>query len=146
MENFGMEESEVNSTKLDFNNFIKWIPRYSKPASACEYCKSRHLECWFTMEDQTSCSACCALFRSCSFSVENPHPPVLMDTLHPVQEDIVQPNGALTGLKALRCWDRTPMDHPDYEDDRSRRSSTRFSKEAILVLRKWYVSILIKCI
>jgi hypothetical protein len=139
-DNFGVRENEYDQSTLDLSNFSKWIPRYSKPSSACDYCRSRRLDCWFTFENQAGCSACCALFRCCSFTYENPHPPVMMDTLHTVTEDQVQDMGQVTGLKALRCWDRTPLDFPDYEEDGeqcARKSSARFPKEAVQVLRKW---------
>jgi Homeobox KN domain len=62
-----------------------------------------------------------------------------MDTLHVVVEDQVQDMGGPTGLKALRSWDRTALDHPDFEEDASscRRSGARFPKEAVILLRKW---------
>jgi hypothetical protein len=65
---------------------------------------------------------------------------MLMDTLHVVQEDVIQSTGELTGAKALRSWDRTPMDHPSSqnEDRPTRRSTgTRFSREALKVLKSW---------
>ncbi|KAF2675186.1 hypothetical protein BT63DRAFT_420407 [Microthyrium microscopicum] len=136
---FGISQEAADPETLDYGNFAKWIPRYELPEKACEYCRSRGLECWYTYENQTGCSACCALFRPCSFTVEN-HLPVLMDTLHVVHEDTVQDSGELTGAIALRCWDRSAMDHPQLkEDDRpSRRSTgTRFSKEAIKTLKGW---------
>jgi Homeobox KN domain len=139
VENFGVQQADEATTNLDLSNFAKWIPRYSKPDAPCDYCKSRHLECWFTFENQTSCSACCALFRPCSFTVEDLHPVVLMDTLHVVQEDVVQSNGCLTGVKALRSWDRTPLDNPQTNEDErpTRKTGTRFPREAVTILKKW---------
>jgi len=135
-ETFGFKEEEPGA-KLEYSNFTKWIPCFSRPAFPCAYCRSRHLECWFTYEGQQECSACNALFRPCSFTVEQ-HPD-LMDTLHPVQEDVVQTEGCMTGIKALRSFDRTPLDNPlGLDDERpSRKSGTRFSREAVLVLKKW---------
>jgi hypothetical protein len=140
IQDFGLQQTDPET--LDYSNFAKWIPRFSLPQSPCEYCTSRHLECWFTYEGQTGCSACLALFRTCSFTSHDGHrPQMLMDTLHVVQEDIVQSTGQLTGAKALRSWDRTPMDHPSSaqgEDRPTRRSTgTRFSREALKVLKSW---------
>jgi homeobox KN domain-containing protein/Tc5 transposase-like DNA-binding protein len=136
-ETFGFTEAEPGA-KLEYSNFTKWVPCFSRPAHACAYCKSRHLECWFTYEGQQDCSACKALFRPCSFTVAQ-HPEVFMDTLHTITEDVVHANGALTGTKALRCFDRTPLDNPlAIDDDRpTRKSGIRFSREAVLVLKRW---------
>lgn len=136
VENFGVQRADE---VIDFSNFAKYIPRFSKPDAPCDYCKSRHLECWFTFEGQTSCSACSALFRPCSFAVEGLNPILLMDTLHVVQEDEVQSSGGLTGVKALRSWDRTPLDkRPSNDDNRSTgKTGTRFPKEATAILKKW---------
>lgn len=62
-----------------------------------------------------------------------------MDTLATVTEDVVHDSGAMTGIKALRSYDRTPMDNPEGVDDErpSRKSGARFSREAILALKKW---------
>jgi hypothetical protein len=135
IEGFGLEADPV-SNDLDFSNFAKWIPRYSKPETSCGYCKSRQLECWFTYEGQTSCSACNALFRPCSFTFHD-QPTVLMNTLHVVQEDSVQSNGELTGMKALRSWDRTPLDHPEDDERSCRKTGVRFSREAVKVMKNW---------
>jgi hypothetical protein len=134
---FGFNQEEPGA-KLEYSNFEKWVPCFSRPTHACAYCKARHLECWFTYEGQEDCSACKALFRPCSFTAEQ-HPDVMMETLHTVFEDVLQSDGAMTGSKALRSFDRTPMDHPNsMDDDRSsRRSSTRFSREVVIVLKKW---------
>jgi hypothetical protein len=134
---FGFNQEEPGA-KLEYSNFEQWVPCFSRPAHACAYCKARHLECWFTYEGQEDCSACKALFRPCSFTAEQ-HPDVMMETLHTVFEDVLQSDGAMTGSKALRSYDRTPMDRPNSMDDlsSSKRSSTRFSREVLLILKKW---------
>jgi hypothetical protein len=136
VDNFGVQQAD-EAANLDLSNFATWIPRYSKPAAPCDYCASRHLECWFTFERQSSCSACCALFRPCSFAVEGPNPTLVMDTLHVVQEDEVQYNGELTGVKALRSWDRTPLDKRGDDERSTGKTGTRFPREATTILKKW---------
>src|ERR1700744_5408603 len=129
VDNFGVQQAD-EAVNVDLSNVAKWIPRYSKPAAPCDYCASRHLECWFTFEDQSSCSACCALFRPCSFAVEGLNPILVMDTLHVVQEDEVQDNPYLTGVKALRSWDRTPLDKRADDERSTGKTGTRFPREA----------------
>ena len=124
-------------TAEDYANFTQWIPRYKKPARSCEYCRSLHLECFFTFENQRACSACNALFRPCSFVVASQNNAV-MDTLHTVEEYAIAEQGAMTGVKALRSFDRHGAEQED-DDYSSRKTGTRFSKETIKTLKKWLV-------
>ena len=88
----------------DWNSdFSSWIPRYSKPAQPCDYCRSRHFDC-FLVEGQRSdgCSPCVALFRRCSFADDESQPKQKgMNTLHLVPEDVCLERGALTGIASL---------------------------------------------
>lgn len=98
-----METQEFN------NDFSSWIPRYSKPEQACDYCRDRQLDCFtFTLyEGHTTCSPCNALFRHCSFSkapTDQQRPKGALDTLHLVPEDVCQEQGAMTGLKSLKSF------------------------------------------
>jgi Homeobox KN domain/Tc5 transposase DNA-binding domain len=49
----------------------------------------------------------------------------------------VQSNGEMTGMKALRSWDRTPLDHPEDDERSSRKTGTRFSREAVKIMKSW---------
>src|SRR5947208_6908168 len=76
MDDFGYEPTSVTDLGAasipaeDYANFTQWISRFGKPDQPCEYCRSRHLDCWFTYANQTACSPCNALFRPCSFSTQ----------------------------------------------------------------------------
>ncbi|KIW04158.1 uncharacterized protein PV09_04965 [Verruconis gallopava] len=137
---FGLDEPDCDTSLQPENyaNFKAWIPRYSKPDRACDYCRSKGLECFFTYEGQHFCSPCNALFRQCSFATNKTRPNVVMDTLHTVAEDQVQEQGALTGITAMKSWDRAGFDYLDEEHDRpSRKTGTRFPRAAVKVLKDW---------
>src|ERR1700722_20013775 len=95
------EPTLEDSVKAEWNNdFSSWIPRYSKPEHACDYCRSRHLECFITYEGQSACSPCSALFRPCSFSqpgARQQKSKHALDTLDVVREDTAHCFGGLTG-------------------------------------------------
>ncbi|KAI4715342.1 hypothetical protein E4T48_08469 [Aureobasidium sp. EXF-10727] len=144
---FGNDEIEA----AEYSNFSRWIPRFIQPDVACTYCRDRKLNCYLSY-GKVTCTACVSsvlsllshnfaddcpkdtLFRPCSFV--NPHshnayvPPEgessmgLVDTLHPIGEDCPQEQGKLTGVRSLKSM-------PD------KKSSSRFSKTAIKVLRNW---------
>lgn len=132
---FGLNQPDTTVLQVDnYANFAAWIPRYNKPGRGCEYCRSKQLECWFTYEGQHTCSPCNALFRSCSFSNQGSRPDVVMDTLHVVQEDQSQELGGLTGIKAMKSYDRSAFDD---EDHSSRKTGARFPRAAVRVLKAW---------
>ncbi|KAE9966919.1 hypothetical protein BLS_006682 [Venturia inaequalis] len=122
----------------DYANFAAYIPRYSKPEKCCEYCAQKNLQCFFTYDGQRFCSPCSALFRSCSF-VDGPRTnAVHMDTLQVVQEDIPMDRGEVTGIAALKSFDRTAFEVQDMEDDRpSTKTGTRFPRTAVKILKDW---------
>lgn len=96
------------------------------------------MECWFTYENQKSCSPCTALFRECSFCATEARPRAVMDTLHVVQEDVTMEQGAFTGIVALKSYDRSALEPQDDDNDRTcRKTGTRFSRSAIKVLKDW---------
>ncbi|KAF1989679.1 hypothetical protein K402DRAFT_418401 [Aulographum hederae CBS 113979] len=118
-------------------NFAAWIPRYKKPQAACEYCRSKKLECFFTYEGQDHCSPCNALFRTCSF-VQELSSHSVMDTLHTVPEASAQEIGGPTGIAALKSWDRCGFDVVDQDEEcGSKKSGTRFSRTVIKILKDW---------
>ncbi|KAF2400322.1 hypothetical protein EJ06DRAFT_530308 [Trichodelitschia bisporula] len=135
-------EFGIAQEDFDYTNFAKWIPRYKKPHHGCTYCKEKHLECWFTYEGQTSCSPCSALFRHCSFNLQEARSTAHMEALHTVQEDQCIQNGTLTNLVALKSYDRTALEPQAEEDDDdderpSRKTGTRFSRAAVKILKDW---------
>ena len=143
MDDFGYEPTSVTDLGAasipaeDYANFAQWIPRFGKPDQPCEYCRSRHLDCWFTFANQTACSPCNALFRPCSFSTQAAKSSAVMDTLHVVQEDSTVERGSLTGVVALKSWDRSGTEIQDDEDRPSRKTGTRFPRSAIKILKDW---------
>jgi hypothetical protein len=61
-----------------------------------------------------------------------------MDTLHTVSEDKVQERGALTGVAAMKSWDRSAFDLIDEDGDRpGRKTGTRFQRSAVKILKDW---------
>ncbi|TID12824.1 Homeobox protein TGIF1 [Venturia nashicola] len=122
----------------DYANFAAYIPRYSKPEKCCEYCAQKNLQCFFTYDGQKFCSPCSALFRSCSF-VDGPRTNVVhMDTLQVVQEDIPMDQGEVTGIAALKSFDRTAFEVQTVEDDGpSVKTGTRFPRAAVKILKDW---------
>lgn len=122
-------EQEQHISPEDFQSTLS---SYFKPLVPCHYCAARQLDCKvFLNEGNQQCFACISLFRTCSFIEVNPmatdgH----IDTLHPVNEDVTQELGMLTGLK------------PYYTAGASRdvieqKPGKRFSKEVLQVLRAW---------
>jgi hypothetical protein len=137
---FGLDEPDCDTSLQPENyaNFKSWIPRYSKPDRACDYCRSKRLECFFTYDGQHFCSPCNALFRQCSFATHETRPNVVMDTLHTVAEDHVTEQGAMTGITALKSWDRAGFDYLEDENEGpGRKTGTRFPRTAIKVLKDW---------
>ncbi|KAJ9640975.1 hypothetical protein H2199_005643 [Coniosporium tulheliwenetii] len=128
-----------NHKDAEFNNdFSSWIPRYSKPEQACDYCRSRQLECFKTFEGQKSCSPCNALFRSCSFDeAQQPEKRQrgLLDTLDHVPENECRELGGLTGIKSLRSLGHTLG--TDDGDWGSRKSGVRFTLPQLKALKSW---------
>lgn len=141
IQDFGLQQTDPEA--LDYTNLSKWISRYSVPRRPCTSCAAKQLECWFTFEGQSECSACCALFKACSFTSHdqtNPQSCNLMDNLHVVQKDMVHSNGDLTRSRATRSWDRSALENQNLQSDerQGRRSTgTRFSREALKVLKSW---------
>ncbi|KAF2840114.1 hypothetical protein M501DRAFT_915111, partial [Patellaria atrata CBS 101060] len=123
---------QLSEDAFDYN-FSNWIPRYSKPEHACDYCHSKGLECFIVYEGQTACSSCTALFRPCSFSQTGceVRPSNALDTLHVVREDACQEIGNLTGIKPLRS-----LAAKNDEMER-KKSGIRFPRAAIKILKDW---------
>ena len=119
----------------EYARFQDWIPRFVKPDEPCGYCRSRHLQCYLSYGKLT-CTACDTLFRSCSFANvdaggNHDHEFTssgVLDTLHPVTEDVTQEHGALTGTRILKS-------RAAASDDK--KSNPRFSRAAVKALKDW---------
>ncbi|KAF2149216.1 hypothetical protein K461DRAFT_245840 [Myriangium duriaei CBS 260.36] len=131
----------------DFADFSKLLPTFVKPDQPCEYCRSRKLDCHMYF-GKVTCTACDALFRTCSFTNVGAKQPDqshhstnqgVVDTLHIVQEDVCANWGALTGTKQLRSQISKPVS-AGARAESSKKAAPRFSKPAIRVLRAWYDS------
>ncbi|KAF1813767.1 hypothetical protein P152DRAFT_457136 [Eremomyces bilateralis CBS 781.70] len=128
-----------------FQDFSAFLPRYSKPEDCCGYCREKNMECFFTYEGQASCSPCNALFRPCSFNAHNEGMDMpqrgrnrsVMDTLHLVPEDVCQEAGALTGIVALRSWNRAGVDAQNVDAQPKGKNGMRFSRSALKILKDW---------
>lgn len=112
------------------------IPTYYKPSVRCGYCISLNLECKvFTNEGNKSCAACQSLFRKCSFLLEsNESSRGRVDTLHTVDEDAAQEQGALTGIRPTFT---AGASHEDVRRQMMTGRNCRFSKPIVKVLRRW---------
>ncbi|KAK4969210.1 hypothetical protein LTR28_001453, partial [Elasticomyces elasticus] len=120
-----------------FTDFASWIPSFKMPEVPCDYCRSKHLEC-FIRADKASCSACSNLFRKCSFVKEDaeefPAGYHKLDTLYPVNEDVQECHGQLTGFKPMIS--RGPASRSG-SADRGRKAAPRFPRAAVKILRVW---------
>ncbi|KAF2743937.1 hypothetical protein M011DRAFT_371124, partial [Sporormia fimetaria CBS 119925] len=132
----------------DFDSdFSSWLPRYQKPAHPCEYCRSRLLTCFIYTsagEKIAGCSPCNALFRPCSFSDPDKLPALrtstALDILDAVAENDAQCFGGRTGRKPMRSLGHVgPIVSDLLKADAAKRGApaTRFSKEAVRVLKTW---------
>lgn len=116
----------------DYTKFYNWIPRFVQPDEPCDYCRIRNLQCYLSYGKLT-CTACDTLFRSCSFARHDrsdsvPSDMGVLDTLHPVTEDVTQEHGEFTGTRVL-CSKSAMAD--------DKKSNPRFSRAAVKVLKDW---------
>lgn len=141
MADFDELPDAVENPADPMGDFASWIPRYSKPEHPCDYCRSHHLECFLTFENQRGCSPCNALFRACSFGQPRSRAPRgAIDTLHVVDEDVCTESGRLTKYKHLRSLGGPGVDtsnDPPEERPSGAKSGARFSRQAVKILRDW---------
>lgn len=103
----------------------------------CDFCRRMGLDCFVAKRGvmQNGCTCCISLYRECSFTHAKV-PGKFLQTLHPVSENAYIPTGGLTGKRALKS-----VSYGGFGDDsepRSRKSSTtRFSRNALNVLKGW---------
>ncbi|KAF2116300.1 hypothetical protein BDV96DRAFT_474367, partial [Lophiotrema nucula] len=127
------------------NDFSTWIPRYAKPETPCDYCRSRQLECFiYDSGKSTGCSPCNALFRPCSFSQPNNEKAkrdTALDTLDAVAEDSARTFGGLTGKKPMRCLGHVgPIENDDADTaPKKGAAAARFPRAAIKILKDWMI-------
>ncbi|KAF2812291.1 uncharacterized protein BDZ99DRAFT_518149 [Mytilinidion resinicola] len=139
------EATAQPADKAEWNpDFSSWIPRYSKPEQACDYCHSRHLECFITYEGQSGCSPCNALFRPCSFVQTSAEPMrqsrKRLDTLDIVTEDSAHVFGGLTAkTRPMRSLGHMgPIEDEGFADNKdTKKGSIRFPRVAIKILKDW---------
>ncbi|KAF2739645.1 hypothetical protein EJ04DRAFT_456845 [Polyplosphaeria fusca] len=143
------ETSQPETTQQEFNNdFSAWIPRYAKPDTPCDYCRSLGLECFiYASGTSKSCSPCNALFRSCSFSQPNAENNKMrsrttLDTLDVVGEDEVRLFGGLTGKKPMRMLGHVgPIENDDADNaPKKGAAAARFPRSSIKILKDWMIA------
>lgn len=101
----------------------------------CDFCRHMGLDCFVAKRGvmNNGCTCCISLWRECSFTHAKV-PGKFLQTLHPVTENAYIPTGGLTGKKALKSVSYGTGGDPE---GRSRKSSARFSRVAISILKGW---------
>jgi hypothetical protein len=118
-----------------------------RPESPCDYCRSKHLNCYLSRGD-IGCTSCSTLFRECSLSnsqtleagnYTNDSNGTFFDTLHSVDELSCKERGNLTGIKTLHSRASgtiTPRGGDDAPGS-TKRNGIRFPRHAVKILREW---------
>jgi len=132
---------------VDYSRFENFIPRFVRPDNPCDYCRSKHLNCYLSRGD-VGCTACSTLFRECSLSnsqtleagnYTNDSNGTFFDTLHSVDELSCRERGNLTGIKTLHSRASgtiTPRGGDDAPGS-TKRNGIRFPRHAVKILRDW---------
>jgi hypothetical protein len=101
----------------------------------CNRCQRMGLDCFVAKRGvmQNGCTCCVSLYRECSFTHAKV-PGKFLQTFHPVSEDAYIPTGGWTGMRALKS-----ASYGAFEDDTdgSRKNSTRLSRRAVAILKRW---------
>lgn len=102
----------------------------------CDFCRHMGLDCFVAKRGvmNNGCTCCISLYRECSFTHAKV-PGKFLQTLHPVSENAYIPTGGLTGKKALKSVSYGAFG--DDTDGRSRKSSARFSRKAVNIMKGW---------
>jgi len=109
-------------------------PMY-RPERACDYCRGRGLECFIAAHGmmQKGCTSCIALFRNCSLIQQDG---VQLDGFPGVFEEPSLNGGAPPlNMKAKQSFQAPSLDEGE---SIARKSGTRFSKQAVKVLKDWF--------
>lgn len=108
-------------------------PMY-RPERACDYCRGRGLECYMASYGmmQKGCTSCIALFRNCSLIQKNDTNP---DGFPGVFEEPALHGGLPLGPQVLQSAQAPTLEEGG---STSRKSGTRFSRQAIRVLKDWF--------
>ena len=104
---------------------------------SCDFCRNMGLDCFVATRgvmQKNGCTCCISLYRECSFTHAKA-PGKFLDTLHPINENVDIPTGGLTGKKALKSLSGVAA--PEDVEARSRKSTSRLSREAVRVLKDW---------
>ena len=127
--------------------FTDNIRRFVRPENPCDYCRSKHLNCYLSRGD-IGCTSCSTLFRECSLSnsktleagnYTNDSNGTFFDTLHSVDELSCRERGNLTGIKILHSRASgtiTPRGGDDAPGS-TKRNGIRFPRHAVKILREW---------
>lgn len=126
------------------------LPRYQKPPTPCEYCRSKSLECFIYDAGKgksSGCSPCNALFRPCSFSNPEKMPMQMkrtaLDTLHSVAEVSERTFGGFTGKKPMRSLGHQGPIEEDESAERGPKkgaAAARFPRAAVKILKDWLIA------
>ncbi|OKL56099.1 hypothetical protein UA08_08659 [Talaromyces atroroseus] len=108
-------------------------PMFQAPAP-CDFCRQMGFNCFLIKRGalNNGCTCCVSLWRECSFKRAKA-PGKYLNTLHPVGENDVTYNGALTGRRAMK----SVGSKFDNLESRGRKSGARFSRDAVRVLKNW---------
>ncbi|KAG2420950.1 hypothetical protein HFD88_000564 [Aspergillus terreus] len=103
----------------------------------CDFCRHMGLDCFVAKSgvmQNSGCTCCITLYRECSFTHAKA-PGKFLSTFPPINENVDIPIGGLTGKKALKSL--TGMATPEELEARSRKSTSRLSREAVRILKTW---------
>ncbi|KAL5362127.1 hypothetical protein BJX96DRAFT_166424 [Aspergillus floccosus] len=103
----------------------------------CDFCRHMGLDCFVAKSgvmQNSGCTCCITLYRECSFTHAKA-PGKFLSTFPPINENVDIPFGGLSGKKALKSL--TGMATAEEIEGRSRKSSSRLSREAVRILKTW---------
>jgi len=105
-----------------------------RPERPCDYCRGRSFECFIAAYGmmQKGCTICISLSRNCSLIHQND---IHLDGFPSVFEEPTLPGGAPHSTQPLRSFQAPSLDEGE---SKSHKSGTRFSREAIRVLKDWF--------
>lgn len=132
LESGGTDGQQDQMLNLSLEHGVHPMARAKQP---CDFCRRMGFDCFVAKRGvmQYGCTCCISLYRECSFTHAQTTGKFL-DTLHTVSENIDIPTGGLTGRRTLKSLSGAKM----YEEaDTRRKSSSRFSRDAVRILKNW---------